>query len=133
MTQNEFIEQMERLKIVYGDKFFPEERIKVYWNFFKNEKPQFFENAITNIIAESISVPSASKVKEALADVRVYTPNPNPKPGEFGYDYDAEVRARTPEHQAAIDRAREECMASIKNWTGIFQPLPYDQNERIPF
>lgn len=70
MLLNEFNEQVDRLKTVYGEKAFPEERVKVFWDMFKGENKTVFERSISNIIAKSYTAPPADKIRIAVTELR---------------------------------------------------------------
>lgn len=70
MTKDEFLEQVDRLKTVYGEKSFPEERVKVFWDMFKVENKNVFERAVSNIIAQSYVAPPADKIRIAVTELR---------------------------------------------------------------
>lgn len=66
MKKEEFLEQIERLQEVYGEKNFGQERSQILWEKFKFEKVEYFRNAVSNLIAESFTAPPASKISIAV-------------------------------------------------------------------
>lgn len=65
MTKEEFQNQVIRLRNVYGDKYFPEERVSIFWNKLKFTKAETFERMVSLLIAECVSAPMLQKILEA--------------------------------------------------------------------
>ncbi len=67
MTELEFGTQMDRLKLVYGDKNYPHDRILMIWKRMKWRHPLALETAIDHLIADSQYAPMLTKIIEAVA------------------------------------------------------------------
>jgi hypothetical protein len=73
MKKEEFLEQIERLQEVYGEKSFGQERSQILWEKFKFEKVEYMRAAISNIIAETFVAPAASKIYAAIQSAKETT------------------------------------------------------------
>lgn len=71
MMQQEFMIELDRLKSVYGEKAYPEERVKILWNEFKTYEIARFKKAVDFLVAENFNAPPISKIRDAM----FYTPN----------------------------------------------------------
>ena len=129
MDSGFFKMQMQRLREVYGDKYFSDERVKIFWEYFNRENEKVFMQAINQVIAESIHVPTAKTIREAVYNFRSSQPERNLESGNASWE--DEIKNRTPEQQASIDRARDECLAYMRSIKSVFRDLPYDASKRI--
>lgn len=64
MTKEEFTNQMQRVSSVYGDKYFPEERMAAFWKKLKFTPVELFTKVVTAIIAECATAPMLNKFVE---------------------------------------------------------------------
>ncbi len=67
MTKEEFGREIDRLRDVFGDAKFSEERIKTLWEKLKFTEGKVFEKAITHLILESKFCPNFSEIKHAIS------------------------------------------------------------------
>lgn len=70
MELHEFSKHMERLKEVYGDRAYPEERIKIIWQKTKWRSEKVWEETTKRLIADSMQPPMLSKILEMYAIVQ---------------------------------------------------------------
>jgi len=64
MNAYEFDNQINRLMLVYGDKYYPDERRKSFWKKFQHLPMKVFADVIEMVIADVMSPPSLSKILE---------------------------------------------------------------------
>lgn len=62
MNKELFLNQIQRLSDIFGEKYFPAERIEVTWNKCKHEEDEQFVRAVNKIILDKIHVPSANEI-----------------------------------------------------------------------
>ena len=62
-----FSEQMHRLKEVYGNRCYPEERAKLIWFEFKHLKDEDFKEGVSKLIMEKRQAPLVDDFRVALA------------------------------------------------------------------
>jgi hypothetical protein len=74
MTKNEFITQMNRLIMTYGEKSYPDERFNAIWEWAKNINEKLFKLTITEVISNHAQAPMKSKIVEAYSFVRTKNP-----------------------------------------------------------
>ena len=130
MRRDFFQQQVERLRKVYSSNSLNEERVKILWERFKNEREDIFENALNHLIAEATSqqLPALSRFAEAVGFFRIGTQARIYDAAEaftcarcrdFGFLFEGDIvigcscalgRSQTPQtlarHQAAYDRGR---------------------------
>jgi hypothetical protein len=70
VTQDEFREQMQRISKTYGAERYPQERIVLLWEEFKNLDGWLFSAAVSRLIADNAVAPMATKFREAIAEAR---------------------------------------------------------------
>lgn len=66
MNHAEFTTQIDRMKDVYGSKYFPPERVAVLWLEVKEKSGPVLKDVVTKLIIEQYSVPPVSKIIEAM-------------------------------------------------------------------
>lgn len=64
MTEQYFKSQIARLINVYGDKYYPQERVSIFWKWAKNKDQEIFYIAVCDLIADSSTAPLMSKIQE---------------------------------------------------------------------
>jgi len=69
MNLNEFERQMDRLKSVYGDKAYPDERAELIWKEMRYLPVHQFEEIVGEMIASSAQAPMMGKFREAKQDL----------------------------------------------------------------
>lgn len=160
MQYSEFERQVDRLRGVYSAGSLNPERIKVWWDRFKNEKASVFESALNHIIAEATTqaLPAMSRIVEACGMFRT-----NPQGARFeelahswncvkcrdtgwdAKDYSRATGAGTivpcgcqaskglsPHDLAKIQKEFDLGAKLLRGKTPfIGAPLPYDKGERI--
>lgn len=65
MTEFEYGAQIDRLKAVYGDKAYPDERVSMIWKKMKWRHPDVLEMAVDQLIADNQYAPLLNKILEA--------------------------------------------------------------------
>lgn len=70
MTQLEFKNEMSRLKIAFGERYYSEEHLKILWSDVKDLSRFAFEKIVTKSIAESKTAPTIKAVRMILAQAR---------------------------------------------------------------
>jgi len=70
MTLDEYKSQIIRLKETFGDKHFPEERIKTLWEKIKTQGFNEFKRATDKIILEKYTPPPASVILESINEFK---------------------------------------------------------------
>lgn len=66
MTNEFFITQVKRLKDVYGEKAYPDERVRLMWNAFKNCFDEVFKEACDDLITHRRTAPMLPEMLEAV-------------------------------------------------------------------
>lgn len=64
MTKEFFLKIINRLSQVYGDKHYPDERIKIFWEWAKNKDHEILQIAVSDLIADCATAPLFSKIRE---------------------------------------------------------------------
>lgn len=67
MTLMEFTGQMDRLKQVYSEKAYPEERVKQIWDKIRNRDERVLAHAVALLIADCVQAPMTTKILEAMS------------------------------------------------------------------
>ena len=70
MSQAEFVEQVNRLKNVYGEKSYPDERVKLLWREVSGMGGEWFESAVSQLISNSRYAPLAPEFAPLISDER---------------------------------------------------------------
>lgn len=70
MTHEEFQAGATRLISVYGKNAFPLERLEIMWRTVRYVSARVWNETVSEVIGEYISVPSITKIKDALYAVR---------------------------------------------------------------
>jgi len=70
VTREEFAIQMDRLKSVYGDRFYPMERIAMMFEQLGESHVEHLSKTVSRVICEQMNPPTLTKIKEALVLVR---------------------------------------------------------------
>ena len=71
MTKNEFITQINRLKSVFGDRSYPDERVKIIWDKFSCVNDAEFSDCVSKLISENRMPPMVPEFSVFLPDVIV--------------------------------------------------------------
>ena len=69
MTRSEFDYQIIRLQEVYGEKKYPEERQKIFWERFNEVDDRTFTETVSNLIADSERAPMAKDLMAILRPI----------------------------------------------------------------
>lgn len=77
MQYDDFNKQVDRLRNVYGEKPWNNERVRLLWENFKHEEIAQFTRSVDHVIAESFISPVFSKMREAMggSQYKVFVPN----------------------------------------------------------
>ena len=67
MDKQEFVTQIDRLKNTYGDKQYPEERVKVIWSEVKDRASAWLERQVSHWIASSRMAPLLPEIRDAMS------------------------------------------------------------------
>ena len=70
MTQQEFQSQVERLKSVYGDRAYPDERVKLLWSAAGSLPGDWFRRTVDSLIGGMRQAPVLSDFQEAIGAER---------------------------------------------------------------
>lgn len=70
MQARTFQEEMMRLKSVYGERLYPEERMRVIWRTFQNEPDVVFIDAVEFMIASCRSAPMMKEMHDCVNEAR---------------------------------------------------------------
>lgn len=70
MDRETFALEINRLKSVYGERFYPTERIAMMYEHLQDTVPFHLSKAISRVICEQMNPPTLSKIKETLTLVR---------------------------------------------------------------
>lgn len=70
MTSEDFICQMNRLKAVYGERAYPQERAELIWAEFKSDGAWMFTTIVSNMIGEHRTPPVMSDFRIERAKIR---------------------------------------------------------------
>lgn len=74
MNFQEFGTQLDRLKEVYGDRAYPEARVKLIFNWSRRLHVDAFEAVVTKLIEECERTPLLGKFKEYYGQIRSTLP-----------------------------------------------------------
>jgi len=66
MTLPEFKEQIGRLKKIFGDKYYPNDRMQLMYECYKSTKYSYFEAAINYLVLNSRRAPLLEDITKAL-------------------------------------------------------------------
>jgi hypothetical protein len=70
MTLAEFEKQVNRLRDNYGDRYFSDEKLRIFFNEVKTFSSSWFEQAVTKVIATKNMAPTISDFWEEIAKER---------------------------------------------------------------
>jgi len=70
VTREDFAIQMDRLKSVYGDRFYPTERIAMMFEQLRETNEEILSKTISRVICDQMNPPTLTKIKETLALVK---------------------------------------------------------------
>lgn len=70
MNQDQFDWNMKRLIGVYGEKAYPTERIKLFWNELRHIEGEMWEAIVDALISDSQYPPMISKIRECVSLLR---------------------------------------------------------------
>jgi len=155
MDRSFFEDQCSRLKATYSHSGFPEERVKLLWEKFRNVENRVFKNAVDYIISEftTIQMPAISKFSDAVGLFRtkinsfqaVEMKHKCEPCRDFGFGWIGETivacvcdagknigPADLAKHQKNYEKGKRIFME--KNFqVPAPKPLPYDPGERIEY
>jgi hypothetical protein len=126
LTQAGFLAQADRMKRVWGERNYPEERLKIFWRAFQSgTTDQVFSDALDELIANSRYAPMLDDLSKAVeqAKIRQYS---NRGMGGFIETLDAAARnnkSADPEFVAA-------CMKLLRQYLGRKPEITKDQFEQ---
>lgn len=66
----QFEKGVNRLRDVYGDRFYPDERVKVLWQEVKDLPDSWFDSVVTRFIAEHDRAPMIPQFREEISKYR---------------------------------------------------------------
>lgn len=66
MTTSEFDEQVKRLRAVFGDKAYPDERVVTFWDAVRDMEGYWFKKRVTDWVG-SAKPPMLPEIREAVA------------------------------------------------------------------
>lgn len=66
MNKFVFEDEISRLKHIYGDRHYPDERCQMIWDEFKNCSPDEFKSVIREVIGTCATPPLLNKLRETL-------------------------------------------------------------------
>jgi hypothetical protein len=75
MNYQEYTDSIETLKATYGDKAYPDPRVKRIWEWAKKTNADLFKQAVNNAIADCPTAPLFGKLKEFYAEARSKNPS----------------------------------------------------------
>lgn len=67
MTLQEFVPGMERLRTVYGEKLYPEERIKAFFDELRGIDPKLWASVVDRLVKEESRPPMMKEIRMAIA------------------------------------------------------------------
>lgn len=70
MNQGYFVSQIDRLKDVFGDRAFPDERVRLIWNAVQNLSDQFLRRTVDYFIGYEDRAPMMNKWDEQISKER---------------------------------------------------------------
>ena len=70
MTLEEFIPGMEKLRVVFGEKLYPQERVKMFFDELRGTPPRVWDLAVERLVKEEARGPMMKEIRLAIAATR---------------------------------------------------------------